>query len=60
MRTILGQQIEEAAAPRHAGRAAVRSPGEPHGVQAQLLAGVGGLVRVFLETELVTGTEVPD
>ena len=38
----------------------MRGAGEPHGVQAQLLAGVGGLVRVFLEAELVTGTEAPD
>ena len=57
---ILGQQMEEAAAPLHAGRAAVRGAGEPHGVQAQLLAGVGGLVWVLLEAELVTGTEAPD
>ena len=38
----------------------MRGAGEPDGVQAQLLAGVGGLVWVLLEAELVTGTEAPD
>ena len=38
----------------------MRGAGEPHGVQAQLLAGVGRLVGILLEAELIAGPEAPD